>query len=96
MGYVRGSLISADRSCVVCGRTQGLHRHHIFFGANRRLSDRQGCWCYLCGPHHNLSSKGVHFNRELDLQLKRRCQKAWEETYGDRNDFIRMFGKNYL
>ena len=91
------SLLSNEKKCLVCGCERDIHRHHIFYGtANRKNSERDGCWCFLCGMHHNLSSAGVHFNRELDLKIKRECQKKWEETYGDRDAFIRRFGKSYL
>lgn len=91
------SLISDNRVCWVCGTIYNLHKHHIFGGANRKKSDKDGCWVYLCGYHHNLSDEGVHFNRELDLKLKRECETNWLERDGKtEDDFIREYGKNYL
>ena len=90
------SLISDNQVCVVCGTIFNLHRHHIYAGSRRKASEKYGCTCYLCGFHHNLSSHGVHADRELDLKLKRKCQERWEEEYGTREDFIRIFGKSYL
>lgn len=91
------SIIQNNKACLVCGTEQNLHKHHIFEGSGRRrLSERYGCWCYLCGMHHNLSKEGVHFNKELDLKIKRRCQSAWEEKEGDRESFIKVFTKSYL
>ena len=91
------SLLGNERICFVCGTTFNLHKHHIFGGANRSQSEKDGCWCYLCGTHHNLSSKGVHFNKELDTQLKQICQTAWEITYNKSDlDFIKAYGRNYL
>lgn len=91
------SLLSDERICLVCGTTQNLHKHHIFGGANRRKSERDGCWCYLCAPHHNMSDKGVHFNKELDTRLKQRCQIKWQEVYNkSEDDFIKEYGRNYL
>lgn len=90
------SIISNERKCLVCGTSYNLHRHHIYFGlANRKKSEEYGCWCYLCGKHHNMSSEGVHSNRQLDLKLKVRCQKRFEEVYKDL-DFLKIFGRNYL
>lgn len=43
-----------------------------------------------------MSDKGIHFNKEVDLQLKRLTQRKWEEKNGSRDDFIRVFGKSYL
>lgn len=91
------SLISNEHYCLVCGTTFDLHKHHIFYGtANRKLSEKYGCWCYLCAKHHNLSTNGVHFNKHLDLAIKEQCQKAWEFKYGSREDFIKTFGRSYL
>ena len=91
------SLISDNRVCWVCGTIYNLHKHHIFGGANRKKSDKDGCWVYLCGYHHNLSGEGVHFNRKLDLKLKRECESNWLERNGKtEDDFIREYGKNYL
>ena len=90
------SIISNERRCVVCGTTQDLHRHHIYAGTKRKASERMGCWCYLCGKHHNLSSEGVHFNHDLDRELKMICQRIFEEKVGDREMFRSTFGKSYL
>jgi len=90
-------LFPTDMKCFVCGSTLDIHRHHIFSGtANRKRSEQFGCWCYLCARHHNMSDEGVHFNRELDLKLKRMAQQAWERNYGTREEFIATFGKSWL
>ena len=70
----------------------------IFFGtANRNISEQEGCWCYLCPRHHNASNYGVHVNHKLDLKLKRQCQRKWMEVNnGTVEDFIKVFGRNYL
>ena len=92
------SLIQQNKVCYVCGTTQGLHKHHIFYGTgNRKLSEADGCYCYLCYLHHNGSNKGVHFNRALDLELKRRCELAWLHVNKlTVEDFIKRYGKNYI
>ena len=91
------SIISNEKECNVCGYTRDIHKHHIFFNtANRKISERQGCWCYLCARHHNMSDEGIHFNKELDTKIKRLCQEKWEEINGTRDEFIRTFGKSYL
>lgn len=90
------SIISNERECLVCGTTLNLHRHHIFFGtANRKKSEKYGCWCYLCYYHHNGSNEGVHFNKSLDDGLKQMTQKRFMEVYPDL-DFLEIFGKNYI
>lgn len=83
-----------ERTCLVCGTTQNLHRHHVFFAANRKISERMNFVEYLCGRHHNLSNEGVHFNKILDTQLKQKWQTIYE-TEHSREEFIKTFGRNY-
>lgn len=91
------SLINNEKCCLLCGATEAVHKHHIFYGtANRTIADEQGCWCYLCAFHHNMSKFGVHFRKDLDIQLKQLCQREWEKTYGNREEFIKTYGKSYL
>lgn len=91
------SIISNEPCCIVCGITYGLHRHHCIYGRGRRqLSEKYGLWVYLCARHHNASNAGVHFNHNFDTKLKQICQKKWEEKNGTREDFIKLFGRNYL
>ena len=90
------SLISDDKECWVCKTKEDLHRHHIYGGPNRGLSEAMGCWVYLCARHHNMSNQGVHFNHDLDIFLKKICQRAWEKRYGDTEKFRIFFGRSYL
>lgn len=90
------SLLSNEKVCFVCGTTNDIHRHHIYGGLGRRsLSERDGCWIYLCAAHHNMSARGIHFDKELDMRVKALCQEKWEERYGSTQDFIRRFGRSY-
>lgn len=91
------SIIQKTKECYVCNTTYNLHKHHIFYGtSNRKLSEKYGCWCYLCAYHHNMSDAGVHFNKDLDRTLKQECQIKWEKINGSRNDFIKVFGKSFI
>lgn len=74
-----------------------LHEHHIFGGKNRKISEKYGLKVWLKGELHNLSDIGVHFNPALDKKLKAEAQKRAMEYYGwTVDDFVRIFGKNYL
>ena len=42
-----------------------------------------------------MSGYGVHFDKQLDLRLKRECQEAFEQKY-DHETFMQVFGQNYL
>jgi hypothetical protein len=90
------SIVSNEKVCLICGTTLNLHRHHILYGSGKRqLSEKYGCWCYLCAKHHNMSNEGVHFNKVLDNKLKGLAQKRFKEVY-PQLEFIKIFGKNYL
>ena len=91
------SIIQTDKTCWFCGTTQNLHCHHIFPGvANRKKSEQHGMKAYLCGMHHNLSNESVHFNRDMDLMLKKHAQQVFEDKIGTRDYFIKEFGKSFL
>ncbi len=91
------SILQGDtRECSLTGATDGLHRHHIYFGnPNRKISEANGLWVWLRWDWHNGAEYGVHFNRDLDLRLKRECQAKYEETHS-REDFQQLIGKSYL
>ena len=92
---MKKSIICNTRECYVCGRVTNLHRHHIFFGtARRKISERLGLTVYLCLEHHE-GTEGVHNNIELDLELKRLAQSAYEQTH-TREDWMNEMHKNYL
>lgn len=89
------SIMQKNKECFVCGTTYNLHEHHIFFGsANRKCSERHGLKCFLCYEDHE-GTKGVHHNRELDLELKKVAQAKFEETH-TREEFRQIFGKSWL
>lgn len=90
------SIVSNERECLVCNTTHNLHKHHIFYGTSKRhLSEKYGCWCYLCAYHHNMSDEGVHFDKKLDNELKQMAQVKFMKTYPELN-FLKIFGRNYL
>lgn len=91
------SIMQSEEKCFVT-KAQGikLDRHEIYFGtANRKISKRNGFWVYLIPELHNMTSIGVHFNREFDLQLKASCQREFEKTHS-REEFRELIGKSYL
>lgn len=82
-------------NCFVCGSPY-VEVHHVIYGtANRKLSDKYGLIVPLCHEHHR-GQTGVHFKRDLDIHLKKLAQEKFEAKIGARNEFIRVFGKNYL
>ena len=88
------SILSNERECYFCKRTEPLHRHHIFPGRNRQRSEDNGFWVWLCWQHHT-GDHGVHTDTALDMALRRECQKKFEETH-TREDFLNIIGINYI
>ncbi len=91
------SILQKEKQCYITGSLYNLHRHHIYAGGRRNISEREGFWVYLTGELHNQSNDGVHGKNghELDLMLKRHCQLAYEKEHS-REEFIKLIGKSYL
>lgn len=94
------SIVTEDNDrCYLCGLENRFTRrecfHHIYGGALRSISERNGFKVPLCNKHHNMSDEAVHFNRPLDLKLKSLCQAKFEETHS-RLEFMDLIGRNYL
>lgn len=89
------------RTCFLCGRNgngDALERHHIFGGANRKLSQKYGLVVYLCGSRcHRNGKESVHKCRATAEKLHKYGQeKAMEEQNWNVEQFRAVFGKNYL
>lgn len=79
-------------------RFSGSHRHEVFFGtANRKKSIEDGLVIYLTPEMHNMSDKGIHFNRNLDIWAKKVAECVWMDYYGKTaEEFIQRYGKSWL
>ena len=87
------SILQKERKCFICGKVGELDTHHCCSGtSNRKNSDEDGLTVYLCRTCHIKA----HDNHEIGFQLKQFAQRRWEEEYGDRQDFIRRYGKSWL
>lgn len=76
---------------------EGSHKHHVFGGANRKLSEKDGLYFYLRPEMHNMSDKGIHFNKDFMDYAHKVGQLAWQEYYNKTTeDFIQRYGRNYL
>ena len=74
-----------------------LEKHHIYFGAKERaISDKHGFWVWL-RPEWHRGTSGVHGKNghNIDLLLKRDCQRKFEETHS-RKEWLELMKKNYL
>ena len=94
----RMNILLRDKyQCQGCGNVSSLEVHHVFYGNNRKFSDKyEECMVTLCHKcHHGIHSIGKLENRELDNKLKQMCQRRFEEQYGHER-FIQECGQNYL
>ncbi|MBQ8766587.1 MAG: hypothetical protein IJZ16_07265 [Clostridia bacterium] len=99
------SILQTDKEhCYLCGRNSradyfGLDEHHVFGGYGvRKISEKYGLKVYLCHDRcHEFGENAVHKNAEVDRALKAKAQKKAMKRYGwSVEDFIDIFGKNYL
>lgn len=89
------SIIQQNKECYFCKTTLNLHKHHIYGGANRDISEKNGFWVYLCEAHHDMSDNSVHFNKDMRETLQKDCQRIYceDHTIGE---FRKLIGRNYL
>ena len=72
-------------------------KHHIYGGANRKVSEKHGFFVWLKHDLHNGNNpNAVHNNPNpgYDLMLKVKCQEVYEQTHS-RAEFMALIGKNY-
>ena len=81
--------------CYLCGLRCKTHRHHIFDGPNRRLSEEDGLVVHLCPSCHNMGPVNVHNNIKIRRILQAKGQMWYEETH-TREEFMKRYGRNYL
>lgn len=94
-----------DGGCYLCEKQgvfrtyKNLHKHHIYGGPNRHISEREGFFVWLCPHHHTGDAEGshaaVHFNHENAQILHEDCQREYEKTH-TREEFMQLIGRNYL
>ena len=90
-GYAPSIMVKDPDICCLCGRGGDMARHEIYFGPNRQVSKANGFWITVCPDCHDK----VHRNRQIDLELKRTCQRLYEEKH-KRAEFMDIIGRNYL
>lgn len=82
-------------TCFLCGIRCNTHRHHIFDGPNRRLSEKDNLVVFLCPSCHNVGKVNVHNNIALRRRLQRMGQEEYEKTH-TREEFVKRYGRNFL
>ena len=81
--------------CHFTGSAQ-VERHHIFGGCNRKNSEKYG---FVIPLRPDLHPNGAHAGKnaaDVDMKIKQMAQRYFEEHYGNRDDFRKIFGKSVL
>ena len=89
------------KACFLCGRngaTDPLDAHHIFGGANRKLSERYALVIPLCHDRcHENGKDAVHRNGAVAQAVHEFGQRLAMERMGwSIEEFRAVFGRNYL
>ena len=63
----------------------------MFGGANRKFSEKYGLKIHICGERCHRNGKDA-----VDMAIKAAGQKIFESECGSHDDFMRIFGKNYI
>lgn len=93
------SILQTEKECLLCGRKQGLDKHHVFFGAGlKEISEQYGLTVWLChNEHHIFGENSVHKNPLVCRSIQRWAQaKAMKHYHWNTEQFISIFRKNYL
>ena len=70
-------------TCYLCG-DRAVDMHHIFHGADKKISEETGCMIPLCRRCHE---RVHHVEGDYDLILKQSAQRVFLQ---------KVFGKCYL
>ena len=77
--------------CCNCGSMYGITKHELLAGKNRQNSMRYGFVIPLCLTCHQRLQENADFNKKWKVK----AQDYFEENYGTRDDFIKIFRMNY-
>lgn len=84
MGKQYSSIMTDNyEECYVCGQ-MAVEMHHIFHGADKKLSEELNCMVPLCRKCHD---RVHHVGGDLDRLLKQDAQRRF---------LIKTFGRCYL
>ena len=88
----RFSVFYELNACCYCGNIYQLTKHEIFEGRNRQNSMKYGFVLPLCLKCHRKLQEDADF---ID-KWKKKSQEYFENNIGTREDFFKIFRRNYL
>mgnify|MGYP004562899143 FL=1 len=80
------------KKCYLCGSSYNLTWHEIYAGRNRQNSMKYGLCLRLCLNCHEERQEDINFNEFWH----KKGQSLWESEIGSREEFIKVFRRNYL
>lgn len=107
MRHAKHSILQRDRDrnrCWLCMRMRrdysehasgSLHKHHVYMGPLRRISEAEGFFVWLCPQHHETGPEAVHANARVCEELQEEMQEAYERTH-TREEFMALTGRSYM
>lgn len=88
----RFSVFTTNDKCMVCKSTYQLTWNEIYRGRNRSNSMKYGFCLRMCLNCHREYQEDAVFNDHWH----KTAQRYFEEHYGTRDEFIKIFRRNYL
>ena len=90
------------KTCWLCGANGSadpLDKHHLFGGALRKKSERDGLYVYLCHNQcHIFGRYAAHQCAGTMQELHEYGERKWlaERPGATIEDFIKEYGRNYI
>lgn len=99
MGKEWKSIIQKDPTeCYICGRNGAedpLDKHHVFGGANRKLSEEDGLYIMVC--HKRCHIEKLHKDQTSAICMKAIGEGEWLRANNKTiEDFRARYGGNWL
>lgn len=98
MEKTKSIITDYENICFLCGRpAEG--EHHLLFGTGkRRLAEEDGLKIPICNQCHTLGvvTGRIHDNPMAEKLSKMLGQALYETRIGNRQEFMKRYGKSYL
>ena len=92
------SIVTDYEQCFFCTGPAECEHHLLFGNGIRNLAEADGIKVKICNRCHNMGKiqERIHENPMAEKLSKMLGQSIWESEYGNREAFIKRYGKSYL
>ena len=92
------SIVTDYEQCFFCNGPAECEHHLLFGNGIRNLAESDGIKVKICNRCHNMGKiqERIHENPMAEKLSKMLGQSIWESEYGNREAFIKRYGKSYL